>query len=33
MKILISVDIEGVAGVYHPEQTRAATPSTNARAA
>ncbi|MCF1436268.1 aminopeptidase [Agrobacterium vitis] len=23
MKILISVDIEGVAGVYHPEQTRA----------
>ncbi|PRD40905.1 aminopeptidase [Phyllobacterium phragmitis] len=22
MKILISVDIEGVAGVYHPEQTR-----------
>lgn len=23
MKVLISVDIEGVAGVYHPEQTRA----------
>ncbi|MBS0506059.1 MAG: M55 family metallopeptidase [Proteobacteria bacterium] len=23
MKILVSVDIEGVAGVYHPEQTRA----------
>ena len=22
MKILISVDIEGVAGVFHPEQTR-----------
>ena len=26
MKILISVDIEGVAGVYHPEQTRAGNP-------
>jgi D-amino peptidase len=25
VKILISVDIEGVAGVYHPEQTRAGT--------
>ena len=23
MKVYISVDIEGVAGVYHPEQTRA----------
>jgi D-amino peptidase len=23
MKLLISVDIEGVAGIYHPEQTRA----------
>ncbi|ABM32249.1 M55 family metallopeptidase [Paracidovorax citrulli] len=26
MKILISVDIEGVAGVYHPEQVRAGNP-------
>ncbi len=26
MKILVSVDIEGVAGVYHPEQTRAGNP-------
>jgi D-amino peptidase len=26
MKILISVDIEGVAGVFHPEQTRAGNP-------
>lgn len=26
MQILISVDIEGVAGVYHPEQTRAGNP-------
>ena len=26
MDILISVDIEGVAGVYHPEQTRAGNP-------
>lgn len=26
MRILISVDIEGVAGVYHPEQTRAGNP-------
>ena len=26
MKILISTDIEGVAGVYHPEQTRAGNP-------
>ena len=26
MKILISVDIEGVAGVYHPQQTRAGNP-------
>ena len=23
MKVLISVDIEGIAGVFHPEQTRA----------
>jgi len=26
MKILVSVDIEGVAGVFHPEQTRAGNP-------
>jgi len=26
MKVLISTDIEGVAGVYHPEQTRAGNP-------
>ena len=26
MKILISVDIEGVAGVFHPQQTRAGNP-------
>lgn len=26
MKVLISVDIEGVAGVFHPEQTRAGNP-------
>ncbi|AMO98474.1 D-aminopeptidase family protein [Collimonas arenae] len=26
MKILISVDIEGIAGVFHPEQTRAGNP-------
>ena len=26
MKILLSVDIEGVAGVFHPEQTRAGNP-------
>ena len=26
MKVLISVDIEGVAGVYHPEQVRAGNP-------
>lgn len=26
MKILVSVDIEGVAGVYHPEQVRAGNP-------
>ena len=26
MKILISVDIEGVAGVYHSEQVRAGNP-------
>jgi D-amino peptidase len=32
MKVLISTDIEGVAGVYHPEQVRPATPSSNARA-
>jgi len=23
MKVLISVDIEGIVGVFHPEQTRA----------
>ncbi|MDO8778848.1 MAG: M55 family metallopeptidase, partial [Burkholderiaceae bacterium] len=26
MKVLISTDIEGVAGVYHPEQVRAGNP-------
>jgi len=26
MKVLISVDIEGIAGVFHPEQTRAGNP-------
>jgi len=26
MKVLISTDIEGVAGVYHPEQTRQGNP-------
>ena len=33
MKILISVDIEGVAGVVHRTTTRRATPNTSARGA
>ena len=32
MKILISTDIEGVAGVFHSEQVRAATANTSAPA-